>query len=361
MLKSDLKSKSIFLGGILFVILLTFIFLILKIKISHSIDINGQIMPLRELIIFRDTNGNLSYTLFNHLHNFVESCNVINFERGDFGQFRVADQFYHRSTVLEGDTLGKFSSNELLRVLAQLQGQLEVEKANLEFYLTGEKSSVVAAMEQQLSQAQALAEEKRKTYERQRALYEKGLISQEEADIAFSVAEQTRLAVKSAEAQLLSVTTGAKSAQLDLSRNRIKALQEEIKTLEERKQTYTLLSPLSGRLIHSNTADTVLVVVDTTAFVAKMMVKLHDLPFVSASSMVEVKNSRAGKSYQAKVSQIDGGVWFVNGEAVVLVNAEIQCDPCSFMRGIPVECSIRCEPLTLYNHLKRVVGTVTIK
>ena len=361
MSKLNLKNNPIILGGALSVIILISIFLILGIKISHSIDIAGQILPARELILIRDNNGNLSHTLFNHLHNFVENCSMINFERGDFGQFKLADQFYQHPYVLKGDTLGRFSSNELNRVLAQLRGQVEVQKAMLEFYLTGEKSSVVAEIEQQLSQAQALAEEKRKIYERQKALYEKGLASQEEADIAFSVAEQTRLAVESAEAQLQSVSTGAKSAQLDLPRKQIQALQAEIQTLEQREQTYTLLSPVSGRLIHSNAADTVLIVVDTTSFIAKMMVKLHDLPFISISSNVDVKNSRTGRSYQAILSQIDGGVRFVNGEPVVLVNAVINCEPCSFMPGIPVQCSIQCEPLTLFNHLKRVVGTVTVK
>ena len=361
MLKLNLKNKPVIWGGALLVFVLLSIFLIFEIKISHSIDIAGQILPTRELILIRDNNGNLSYTLFNHEHNFVENCSVINFERGDFGQFKLADQFYQRPYVLKGDTLGRFSSNELTRVMAQLRGQLEVEKAMLEFYLTGEKSSVVAEIEQQLSQAQALAEEKRRIYERQKALYDKGLASQEEADIAFSVAEQTRLAVKSVEAQLQSVSTGAKSTQLDLSRKQIQALQAEIKTLELREQTYVLLSPVSGRLIHSNAADTVLIVVDTTSFIAKMMVKLHDLPFISISSKVEVKNSRIGQTYEATLSEIDGGVRFVNSEPVVLVNAVVHCDPCTFMPGIPVECSIQCEPLTLFDHLKRVAGTVTIK
>jgi hypothetical protein len=360
-LKIEMKNKPIIWGGALLIIILVSVFLSLEIKFPHSIDIAGQILPVRELILIRDNNGNLSYTLFNHLHDFVEICNVINFERGDFGQFKLADKFYQHSYVLKGDTLGRFFSNELTRMLAQLRGQLEVEKAMLEFYNTGEKFSVIEEIQQQLSQAQALAEEKKRIYERQKALYEEGLVSQEEADIASSVAEQTRLAAKSIEAQLQSVSTGAKSAQLDLSRKRIQALQREIQALDLREQTYILLSPLSGRLIHSNAADTVLIAVDTTSFITKMMVKLHDMPFVSPSSKVEVKNSRTGQTYQATLSQIDGGIRFVNTEPVVLVNAIIHCDPCSFMPGIPVECSIHCEPLTLFDHLKRVAGSVTIK
>lgn len=354
------NDQKIFLG-VLVVLSLVVLFLLSQLKISHSIDISGQILPIRELILIRDTNGNLSHTLFNHLYNFVENCSVINFERGDLGQFSLSSQFYLHSRVVKGDTLGRFFSNELSRLLAQLRGELEVEKSLLYFYLTGEKSSIIEEAQQQLWQTRVLADEKQKIYERQQALFDKGLVSQEELEIARSIAEQYRLSVKAMEARLETVSTGAKSAQLDLSRKRIQALENQIHTLELREQTFILLSPISGRLIHSMAPDTALIVVDTTSMIVKMMVKLHDLPYVTNSARVDVKDSRTGQKYEALISRIDGGVRFINNEPVVLVNAVIMCEPCDFLLGIPVECSIHCSAMSLFAHIKKMAGSVIIK
>jgi hypothetical protein len=321
------------------------------IKIPFSIKVPGQVLPVKEWLLTKSTAGNLIQTLINHQFNIIEDYSVMQIERGDFIHFQLHEKKYLDRKIGRGDTIGIFSSSELKRELARLKGELAVERSLLAYYLTGEKPSVVEEAKKQLEYASKNVEEQEKIYRRQNDLFNKGLISEQEFELAQSALELFRVEMGRARAQLAVVSSGAKESQIQYSQNRVQALQDEINTLNNRFQHFTIIAPISGKLVGTKLTDTILVALDTSSYVVKMAIKLQDLPEVYQGSTVEIRPSNSDVTEKSKLYNLGTAVNMINGRQVVYGLALIDSLKNPINLGNLVECKIIGNRISVLNYL----------
>lgn len=346
------QNLLIILGFFLLLLILGFV------KISFSIKVPGQVLPVKEWLLTRSADGNFVQTLINHHFDIIEEYRVMQIERGDFIQFQLNQQVYQEGVINQGDTVGFFSSNELQRELARLRGELAVERSSLAYFVSGEKPSVIDEAKQQLEYARKNVEEQEKIYKRQKDLFQKGLISEQEFELTQSTLELYNIEMGRVRAQLAIVSSGAKESQIEFSQNRVQALQDEISTLNDRLNHFTIKAPISGKLVHSNANDTIMVVLDTTSYVIRMAIKLQDLPDITTGSKVKIHLLGSSLDIIAVLNSLDNTVHIINGRQVVYGVAFIDSQKTSINPGNFTECTIVGNRVSILNYLIKKLSTI---
>ncbi|MCB0301913.1 MAG: hypothetical protein KDE52_17765, partial [Calditrichaeota bacterium] len=230
---------------IIFVVILV-IFIIVSLvfspyTISYDISSIGRIIPAREWLIQRNTDGSLISSVKDHRTGFTENYFAVQVERGDVVHFQINPALKAKSGIAMGDKVGHIRSNEIERRLAELQGMLEMANASLEFYRTGEKDAVIREARQAAALSKEQAELQERLFERQKLLYDQQLISEETIEISQSASRISRLEAELASAKLQTVATGAKPEQLDLVKSEIERYKKEIQEIDVIHKSDTFL------------------------------------------------------------------------------------------------------------------------
>ena len=352
----DLFNRYKKLLLLLAAVLLTVMFL--PVKIGYSIKTPGKLLPAREWIVSRGTDGRLISAVIDHRRGVNENYSVSQFERGDAVQFRLRPEVAAGASIAKGDTLGSIYSNDFERQFIELEGALAEANATLGLLTSGEKRSVVDEAEKSLEFARKEAEEQDRVFQRVKGLYDRNLISKEEFEITSGDKELSGIKVMIAEAQLQKVQSGAKVEEVDLIKARILALQQEIETLSKRMAQFTLISPVSGIAQQVYSGDTVLVVQDTTELLLKMPVAWLQRRYVAADQKVRLNAPDIDGEPDGKMLSLDKAVHSISGRPVVMATAIIQKYHPEFVPGLILSCSITCEPILPREYLLRIVSAV---
>ncbi len=273
-------------------------------------------LPGTEYSLIRSVDGNLVSSHIDHVHNAVNDFNVTEFQRGDVVAFRLNDGLIERRSVSKGDTLGFILSNEEQRNLIQLQGQLDVLNAELEFFTTGQKPEDVMLAKEAWQLATQELRTQEKLMNRTRTLISDGVISTQEFEIEENQLKVKQLEEKIAEANYLSVTTGEKPEQEKLIRARIDALRMQTAQIENRLNFFTITAPFSGKInFPRNPAEkgTILTLTDTSIVVGVMPVRLEEYAYVSPGQQAAVDDR------QGEVVSIEDVIHFVDNRQAFFV------------------------------------------
>ncbi len=342
-----LKFKVVYISVIIFVLLV----ILSQVKVDLSIKTLGRLYPVRTWFLIRGANGEVIASLHDYECGVVNSYEVAQVIRGDIFKFKLNTI---GNFVRVGDTIGFFYSNEIEYQLARLKGLLNVEKATLKFYMTGEKEAIIEQARKRLEGAREQMEAQRKIFERAKALYEKNLISAQEFELAQTTLKVYEANVKIAEAELQSVMTGAKEEQIKLIEANIKAIQEQINVLEKRIKSSVLTSPISGVISGYFSRDTILAIMDTSKFIVLFPVKLIDIPDVKPGHMVVIKNREI---LTATVKGSHNRVEILNGEQVVFYIAESKDKPVNLKPGAIVNCLVKPGKVNLVEFVTKFIKT----
>lgn len=298
-----------------------------------------------EYSLIRSVDGNLVSSHIDHVHNAVNNFNVTEFQRGDVVAFRLNEGLIARRSVSKGDTLGFILSNEEQRNLIQLQGQLDVLNAELEFFTTGQKPEDVMLAKEAWQLATQELRTQEKLMNRTRTLISDGVISTQEFEIEENLLKVRQLEEKIAEANYLSVTTGEKPEQEKLIQARIDALRMQAAQIENRLSSFTITAPFSGKVnFPRNPAEegTILTLTDTSIVVGVMPVRLEEYAYVSPGQQAAIED------LQGEVVAIEDAVHFVDNRQAFfvtiiwpyteeirigsMIEVEIESDTISLMR-----------------------------
>ena len=276
-MRTKKAKSSIFWIGIFILIVVV----LLPVKIPYTINPPGKILPVREWIVIKGSDGRLITQLKNNQCGTIDNYSVSQFERGDAVQFKLKSNIVSGAYVSANDTIAAIYSNEIERQYTQLQGELGVAMASLEVSRTGEKVSVINEERNLLEYRKEQMEESKKQFERTEVLFSKNLVSQEDYEIAKSTNELNKINVKISETHLQSLITGSKPEQLDYIRAEISSLKNQIRILQKRFENYTLISPVNGIVNQIYSGDTILVISDTSAYVIISPVKWKERNYIA--------------------------------------------------------------------------------
>lgn len=239
-------------------------------SVPWTIQAPGKLVPLREWTLVRDADGQLVSTLRNNLSGRLEHFEVFGVEGGDHLSMDLRPVGRLGARVSAGDTLGAVHSAALERQRVHLEGAVASALAELEVYASGEKEPEVQAARLEVARRRAQQAGHQQELARLEGLWCRQLAADAEVARARTALEVDQLQLQEATARLESASTGAKGQELAWRSARVQGLREELALLEEGLKKNAIHTPLGGRLVELTSADTLLVVHDTTTYLATL-------------------------------------------------------------------------------------------
>jgi hypothetical protein len=346
------SRKTLIFWAILIVLII--VLLILPVKLNYNLYVKGKILPSKEWIIYKGTDGRLTSQLINYKTGMSQSYDVTLFDRGDAMQFAFDENIFSGSNILANDTIAVVYSNEIERQIENLKGQIVSAKASLSLNLSGEKQAIIDQENKTLEYAIKQADEQKKILDRIEVLYKKGLVSQEEYEITKGTYDLSNISISISKARLQTVESGAKGEQIGLIKSQIISLENELAVLQKRFEGFTLTSPISGVVNRKTNSDTLMTISDVSEFILINPVKVNDKKFISDSAIVDIYAVGKRQNVFANVIEIDNSVKIVNGIQVVTVTSVVNGKGVDIIPNLIVDCYIHTGKLSPLDYLDRV-------
>lgn len=339
-----------------FVILGIFIgvILVLPVKIPFTISTHGQIFHGKEWIVSKDESGRISAVLYDRIDGRTENYRLYQFDRQDAVRFELNNSVIPGNYIQAGDTVGIIYSTQLSREYVALVGDLEVTRASLDLHGSGEKEAVVEEARNRLAYAKQQLRGHTILLERQRELYKRNLISDEELDIAVQQKRLYEIDIQIAEAQLQAALSGAKDEQIEFLNTRIATLEEEISSFERIIEEYTYLSPIDGIVYHTFSHDTLALIGNTETYIAVIPVPFQYRQYIANDQKVKLRipgNNIAAR--YGKVHSIGNTVRLINGGQFFMISALVENLDDEYLPGILASASVQTESVTIREYLLR--------
>lgn len=340
------------------IILAVIIFFVLPLKLSYTIDAPGKLLPSKEWVISKTSGGQVLSIIKDNRKGITQNYSISEFERGDAVQMVMREDLMLGNNVNKNDTIASIVSNQILLTLAELHGDLETAKADLEMNISGEKISIIKEAEENLALINRQADEHLKILNRQKSLFEKKLISEEEYEISQGTAELNKINIAIAEARLESVKSGSKQQQIDLIKTQISSLEREIKLIQNRLGNYNFIAPFRGIVNQMSYGDTICIISDLKEYVMLIPVEWQHRSKIIEGQNVSVRIPAADAEVSGVIDKLNSDVEVLNGQQVVFASAIIKDNENQLAPGLIVNCRIDCGKIPASEQLSMFLKTM---
>jgi multidrug efflux pump subunit AcrA (membrane-fusion protein) len=320
------------------------------IEVPYTIRSRALFMPASEYNLVRTADGNLISSFKDNIKGVVKSYGVTEFQRGDVVQFLLNPKMSNQKYVQAGDTIGWIVSNEEQRNLIQLKGELNILKAEMAFYTTGQKPEDIQTAKEQLELAKEQLDIQKKLLKRSVALFKDSVIPQQDYDIELNKLKVKEIEVGIAEARYLSITTGEKKEQERLVAARISNLESQIQQVSNRLAYFTFTTPLSGIILlqrENEIGENVIAIGDTSHWVGVIPVQLKERDFIKLTDTI------AFKELKGNIVGIDNSVKIIDRKQSFYVTGVWPYKD-NIMPGTLAEVDINCPKVSIKDYFLRL-------
>jgi len=216
-------------------------------------------------------------------------------------------------SINNGDLIAVLDANEFEQEVAIRRADLQLAKANLAELEAGSRQQEIDAARATFERAEAEMQQQKRDYQRQKELYEKNVISEQEHEKAQTAFEVATARLKESREQFKLVEEGPRKEKIQQARARVEQAKEALK-LAEIKLSYTkLFSPLSGIVLSEHIepgeyvvpGTAVITIADLQDIWLRAYINETDLGKVKVGQKVEVTtDSYPNKKYQGRISFI---------------------------------------------------------
>ncbi len=339
-----MQNKRVWLLSVMLLALICFIVVSQYLKITYTVKSRAFFIPSSEFTLVRTIDGNLISSFKDNIRGVVKSYGVTEFQRGDVVQFILNPVLSIKKYVAKGDTIGWIVSNEEQRNLIQLKGELQIMKAEMEFYTTGQKPEDIQTATEQLQLAKEQLDIQKKLLARSAQLYRDSIIPLQEYEIQLNSFKVKEIEVGVANARLLSVATGEKVERGRLVAAKIANLESQIKQVSDRLAYFTFTSPMSGMIMlqrDNQSGDNVIGIADTSHWVGVIPIQLREKNYIHLADTItcnSIKGNIAGIDNSVKIidrrqSFYVTGIWPYHSNILpgTMAEVEINCGEVSVM------------------------------
>jgi hypothetical protein len=291
----------------------------LPVKIDYSVSSYAKLMPSQQWVILRGPDGMYMSTLKNVSDGLNSSYLVNQFERGASAEVKFNNNIRPNQYVQAGDTLGTIYSSTNFQRYIELQGLLNVARAELDVNLSGEKESVIQQAHQNFQLAESEADKQMKVTERLRQLNDKKIVSEEEYQLAADQLRSLKIAVEMRRAELETVKTGAKTSEINRIKSNIRAIENQIDAIKTQMNSFSIVAPFAGRIERSISNDTLLVLSETTSYLAFIPVALDEKEYLIPDTRIYL--SIGSNTVSASALDINHTIEIVNNKQCVTLTA----------------------------------------
>jgi hypothetical protein len=320
------------------------------VEVPYTIKSRALFIPASEFNLVRTVDGNLISSYKDNVSGVVKSYGVTEFQRGDVVQFLLNPKILNHKYILAGDTIGWIVSNEEQRNLLQLKGELNIMKAELAFYTTGQKPEDIETAKKQCELIKEQLDFQKKLLKRSAALFKDSVIAQQEYDIELNKVKVKEIELGVAEARYLSISTGEKKEQERLVVARISNLESQIQQVSERLAYFTFTTPMSGMILlqrENETGENVISIGDTSHWVGVIPVQLKERDFIKFTDTIIFKELKGN------IIGIDNNVKVIDRKQSFYVIGLWPFKE-SILSGTMAEVEIECPKVTIKDYFLRI-------
>lgn len=313
----NISSYKVILSSSALILIIVLLFLFSP---PGSVTLPAIALPLKEWTITQPEPDKIATTLTNNLKGTTETFQVIQYNRPEIVRFGFADKVSNGATVQAGQTIARLQSFEEKFRLAQLSGDYEVARNQVELLLAGAKPEVREEAERALEYARKQKETFLPQLERRRQLYAQELITKEELEVAESTFELYQINEQLREANLAALSTGARAEEIRVAEAKVAALEKQVSALEEILGAHEFVSPISGIVVQSQNPTELLKVVKTDTMVLVIPVPADKAVYTDQPISY---NSGDGSTATTLVS-VNSEIHLINGRSCFLARAIVE-------------------------------------
>lgn len=327
-----------------FILLCCLAVVLIPIKIPNNISAYAKILPSKELVAIKGSNGQIITHLINNYSGIVEYVKTIQVDREDFASLSLKAKNSH---VFAGDTVAVFTSSHTNLIIEQSKGEISLQEKLLDSQLSGEKSSTINEQEKIYEISKINYSDQEAIFNRAAALYKAELISVEEYDLAKNLLAKLKLDEEKEFQNLLSLKSGLKPEEISITKDKIDALKKQKNILENRISAYNLISPFDGFVFGSSSIDTLFTISEINSYVALIPIQIEKAPFLHINQEVTFIN--LDSLHSITIQSTDPQIRIINGKKYIVFKSQFQIDKKLF--NSIYECSIIGEDRTILNIL----------
>lgn len=332
------------------------------VKLPYVISTKGIVYPGQEWVLARTSDGNLINSLKDNLHNSVSNYSVTEFQRGDLADFMLLPGVFEQGYVSKGDTVAVIHSQTERGRMIELLGELQRQQKLLSLYQSGEKPQEVQMAYDQMVLAEKEYEMQKKITQRNQAMFDRNHIAQEEYELSVNDYEIARQNLLISQSRYEAITTGAKAEQIEYVQANINAIKSQMEHLQQLMESFTLVSPISGKIVRKqgvdNGFDVILRVADTSHYVLMLPVNVYQLPYLYKGQHVEFLPSTGARALKATITGFDNTAQMLDGRQKIFVIARIDNQDTMLLSNMLVDANILSKPLTAREYLARLFNEV---
>jgi hypothetical protein len=328
-------------------------------KIPFTFRSTAFIHPVKKWSLRTDLEGNFYGELKNFKSEVVEESTSYRFERGDIATLSLDTNIGNNSRILTGDTVGALVSRLVEERIQQLENLVAIEQRQLSSSATGDKAEVVKNLKQRMQLAEQQLDLAEKNFERTQLLYQDSVITENEFERFENEYLKAITNVEIAKSEYEIAQTGEKPEMILLIEERIDRFNREIDFLEETRQKYTLVSPISGKLSlsqHFVYQQDYISIIDTSDFIVYIPIRFHYRPYLSEQMRLEFSIPGTNNSIEARIFDISNQIELFNSHQIIFVKALVTQKSPLVIPGLTVQCKFYGENITLREYIQRTLN-----
>ena len=325
-------------------------------KTNSRIKSVGQIIPQSELRLISNLPDNLLIETNHYFSDQPTQRKTYNFDRGDIVDMNFHKGLFGNRQFNQGDIIGTIESTLLNKEIVKVTGELDQAQATLKAALSGEKSSIVEAAENQLKLTETELSQQKIIVKRMAELKKSNLVSDQEFEIAENYLKECEIEVLAAKANLNTVATGEKPEAITVYRKNIKALESELDLLRQKQKQYNIIAPFDG--VTTFVSDTLLTFSNQNYLGVIFPVQLSKREAIKAGQKIDITLPELSMKSSGVIVSINRHATNVSGRQIVMVTAKLKAQ--SFPLGAIVKCNVYCDSEPVYKNILKMFRYIEI-
>lgn len=324
----------------LIILICLIILILIPIKVSNNINSYAKVMPLKELVAIKGSNGQIITHLINNYTGLIEEVKTIQVDREDFANFKLVNE---NKDVLKDEQIAIFTSSHTQYLIEEVKGELLAQEKLLDSQLSGEKESVISEQEKIFEISKMDYLNQKKIFERKSVLFKNELISQEEFDVEKNLLDIKKLKQEKELQSLISLKTGVKTEDIQVTKEKIKLLKNQTQILQNRISSYNILAPFDGEIVGSSSLDTLFTVSIKDKYAIIIPVEVEKLSKIKLGQTINFLDHSHIEG--AKIQKLDTQLKFISGKNYIVCRSQLTTN--QNILDIVYPCSIISEQITI--------------
>lgn len=346
-------------GALIFIISVILVF---KIEVPYYIESNGIIKPSMEWKLEKTPDGIIINTLRNNINNTLPFFSSTEFQRGDNVTFEITGNLRSDGHIRKGDTIATIHSHLEYFKLLELEKELINQQQQKEVLLSGEKPALVAAAYEEMLLAEAEYETQIRLLDRTTSLHQSKVIADLEYELALNEYKVKKQRVNITKANYMALIDGSKQEEINLIDAVIKAVKDQIASLKQRLDAFTVVAPVDGvwltDLNNSTENQTVAHVLKTELMTVVIPVEISQLPYLSEGMKASIDTGLNHSPLEGSVALISNKAEQLNQRQVVFISATIANENNRLKPNMRTKVKVHTGNISLLEYVRRLALTI---